>query len=347
MELVANVYVSEFTKKTLEQFGWQEGHAIPADLGQIMIDMKEKLPPSSRTDVLIDKALMTEEQVKNVVELLQKARELGDRRKREAEIDAATQNMTPTVAEAYKKLNMPAEDSGPQIIDDRQAPSVNTSADKTEKQVSTDAAAQDQNKEQDKEKEKETAETGGVAAADATQTVVYCPRCGWDLRQKFEIVPSDADKEDFLATLLGNSRFKKQYDLFGGKIKVMFRSLLAEENKLIYRQLVLDQQNNKVATEAEWFTQMMDYRLACSLETIIDKSGKAVAVVPTLDEMKFTPDKEQPLMTALPQQLELINHTLAQEATRRIVGLHLRQFQRLVESLEAMALEPSFWNGIE
>ena len=26
MELVENVYVSDFTKKTLEQFGWQEGN---------------------------------------------------------------------------------------------------------------------------------------------------------------------------------------------------------------------------------------------------------------------------------------------------------------------------------
>jgi len=27
--------------------------------------------------------------------------------------------------------------------------------------------------------------------------------------------------------------------------------------------------------------------------------------------------------------------------------MHLRQFQRLVEALEAMALEPNFWTGIE
>jgi hypothetical protein len=110
---------------------------------------------------------------------------------------------------------------------------------------------------------------------------------------------------------------------------------------------VLDQQKNKVATEAEWFVQMMDYRLACSLETIGDNKGKIISIVPTLEEMPAESNKDEPLATPLPKQLELINKTLAQEATRRIVGTHLRQFQRLVEGLEAMALEPSFWSGIE
>jgi hypothetical protein len=168
------------------------------------------------------------------------------------------------------------------------------------------------------------------------------------MRQKFEVQPTDRDKEDFLATLLGGTRFKKSYELFGGKIIVTFRGLLADENKLIYRQLVLDQQENKVATEAEWFVQMMDYRLACSLEDIKDKAGKVIAVVPELSEMPFTRNPEQPLETALVKQLEFVStKILAQEVTRRLVATHLRQFQRLVEALEAMALEPSFWNGIE
>jgi hypothetical protein len=38
--------------------------------------------------------------------------------------------------------------------------------------------------------------------------------------------------------------------------------------------------------------------------------------------------------------------TLKNEVTRRIVGTQFRQFQRLYETLEAMALEPNFWQGI-
>jgi hypothetical protein len=332
MELVENVYVSDFTKATLGQFDWKEGDAIPADLGQVMISMKETLPASKRTDVLIDKEVMTEEQIKQIKDMLLAARDLGRKKKREAELEEKTQNMAPDVAAVYKQL----ESADPVIVNDL-VDDVEPAPAPAPAQTEEAPAQQD------------AAEPAAAAAETVGQDlpVAYCPRCGWDMRMKFEAVPTDRDKEDFLATLLGGARFKKTYALFGGRIVVTFRSLLAEENKLIYRQLVLDQQENRVATEAEWFVQMMDYRLACALESIADKNGKIIAQVPTLDEMAFTPDKDKPLGTPLPQQLALIEKNLAQEATRRLVGTHLRQFQRLVEGLEAMALEPNFWNGIE
>lgn len=334
MELVENVYVSDFTKKTLEQFGWKTGDAIPADLGTLMIKMKETLPTSKRDDVLVDKDVMTPEQVEQVTGLLRDAKELGRKKKQEAELDEKTKNMAPSVSEVYKQIVNSGENEGPQIIDDREAV-----AESQKQETKTEPV-----EEKKTEEEKPSAET----TAEFKPTVIaYCPRCGWDMRQKFDIVPTDRDKEDFIATLLGCSRFKKKYEMFGGKIIVTFRSLLAEENKLIYRQLVLDQQINKVATEAEWFTQMMDYRLACSLETIADKKGKVIASIPLLEEMSWENTKDEPLATPLPKQLELVNQHLAQEATRRLVGTHLRQFQRLLEGLEAMALEPNFWNGIE
>lgn len=336
MELVENVYVSEFTKKTLEQFGWQEGHAIPADLGQFLLDLREKLPAAKKVDVLIDSDVMLPEQIEQVKGMLAEARELGEKRKKAAELDEQTKTMDPSVADAYKQIV--SGDNAVEIVDDRaETQAKNEEKIETTRQEPAAAVKEDATAAVTEEKEEKP----------EAPIIIYCPRCGWDIRQKFDAIPTQRDKEDFLATLLGGSRFTKKYELFGGRVWVVFRSLLAEENKLIYRQLVLDQRENRVATEAEWFTQMMDYRLACSLETIGDNKGKVAVSVPTLDEMAFTPNKDQPLETALPQQLNLVNKSLAQEATRRIVGMHLRQFQRLVEGLEAMALEPSFWNGIE
>lgn len=334
MELVENVYVSDFTKKTLEQFGWKTGDAIPADLGTLMIKMKETLPASKRDDVLVDKDVMTPEQVEQVTGLLREAKELGRKKKQEIELEEKTKNMAPSVSEVYKQIVTSGENDGPQIIDDREAVA--------------DAQKQEAKPEPVADVKPEETKPANEPIPEFKPTVVaYCPRCGWDMRQKFEVTPTDRDKEDFIATLLGSSRFKKKYELFGGKVIVTFRSLLAEENKLIYRQLVLDQQVNKVATEAEWFVQMMDYRLACSLETIADSKGKVIASIPLLEEMSWDGKKDEPLATPLPKQLELVNKHLAQEATRRLVGTHLRQFQRLLEALEAMALEPNFWNGIE
>jgi hypothetical protein len=335
MELVENVYVSDFTKKTLEQFGWKTGDAIPAELGQLLLQMKESCGQSKRDDVLIDKDAMTADQVDKVSALLKEARDLGRKKQREAELNEQTKNMAPSVSEVYKQIAEASD--GPQIVDDREQVAAETSAATAEESKETVPA--------DSAEEKN--EEPSIAPEYQPNVVAYCPRCGWDMRQKFEINPTDRDKEDFIATLLGGARFKKNYELFGGKVTITFRSLLAEENKLIYRQLVLDQQKNKVATEAEWFVQMMDYRLACSLETIADRKGKVIAAIPAMEEMTWEGNSDEPLATPLPKQLDLVNKHLAQEATRRLVGTHLRQFQRLLEGLEAMALEPSFWNGIE
>jgi hypothetical protein len=171
----------------------------------------------------------------------------------------------------------------------------------------------------------------------------FCPRCGWDMRQRFEIVPTDRDKEDFVASLLGGTRFKRDYALLGGKLVISFQTILADDNKMIHRQLILDQEAKKIVTEAEWFVALMEYRLALSLEYTADAQGKPIAIVPALGDLP-PKEGESPLSTLSGYVNQKI---LAHEVTRRLVGQHLRQFQRLVEALEAMALEPSFWNGIE
>jgi hypothetical protein len=321
MEIVEDMYASDFTKKTLEQFGWKDGDAIPAELGQLMLSMKETLPASTRIDVLIDKEKMTPEQVEKVTAMLKAAKAFAKAKKERQELDAQTATMAPGVAEAYTQF---VEES-PQIIDDRDEATTAVPATPPPSAENAPVPA------------------ASTPASDLLPVTTFCPRCGGDMRAKFDVVPTDRDKEDFLATLLGGTRFKKKYELFGGRVVVTFRSVLAEENKLIYRQLVQDQQNGTVNTEAEWFVQLMDYRLACALDTIADKNGKILSAVPELDMSASTKDK-----TGLAEQLHTINtNILAQEATRRLVGLHLRQFQRLIEAIEAMAVEPSFWNGIE
>lgn len=332
MELVETPFVSDFTKKTLAQFGWETGDAIPAELGAVMLKMKETLPPTDNTDVLIAKDALSAAQVAEIQNMLAQAKEVAAKRAKKAAHDEATKNFKPEVAEALEKFNKMREMRAG-IIDDRdvEPPKADTKP---------------QEKQQEKPQEKPTlsdvvAETSPAAAP---QVIAFCPRCGWDMRLKFEVKPTDKDKEDFLVALLGGVRFKKTYELFGGKMLVTFRSMLAEENKLLYRQLTLDQQQQKITTEAEWFVQMMDYRLACSLETIRDQNGKVVFDVPELAGTDFVAGSNK---THLADQLALLNSSvLAQEVTRRLVGMHLRQFQRLVEALEAVAAEPSFWTGI-
>lgn len=331
MKLAENSSLSDFTKKTLAQFGWKEGDSIPADLGELLISFRESLPPSKNVDVLVDATMLKEEQIQQVKDMLAAAKVAGKEQEKLEAIrkQTANANIDPTAQAVYEKIMTQKAE----IIDDREpaADPPPAAAEKPPEPAQTAAA--------------EPAPKMEVPPA-AERTEPFCPRCGWDMKQKFEVFPTDKDKEDFLISTLGGQRFRKTYELFGGKVRVTFRSMLAEENKAIYRQLVADQVSKKIATEAEWFVQMMDYRLACSLDEITSNTGKVVAELP---EVKLVlPLPEDDAANPLVQQLHLINKdVLAQEVTRRLVGTHLRKFQRLIEALEAMALEPSFWNGIE
>lgn len=332
MDLVDNPYISPFTKLTLEQFGWKDGDPIPVELGDKLVAMKETLPPSSRTDVLIDAAVMSPEAVVSVQEMLAEAKIVAAKKAEQHAAAPEMEKIAPHLREQYAATLQQFS-----VIDDR----AETQA--AEKPPSPPAPAA--------EAPAPAAPTeptpADMPAAPLAPILPFCPRCGWDMRQKFEVEITDRDKEDFLATMLGNSRFRKEYELMGGKLKVVFRSVLAEENKLIYRQLLLDQQEGRVSSEAEWINQLMDYRLACSLESITTSKGIPLAIIPELQAVPFEADKKRPLATALEVQLAEMNKTtLAQEVTRRLINLHLRQFQRLVEAMEAMTLEPSFWEGI-
>ena len=323
MDLVENPFVSDFTKQTLGQFGWSLGDAIPATLGELMLNIKSGLPASSRTDVLIDAAVMTPEDVTKIKDMLAAAKTAAKKKKDAAELEATTANMAPSVREAYERVA--GSSAGPEIVDDRE--SFETVTPPTEEVVE---------------------EVSTLGAVEPTFTLPFCPRCGWDMQSKFDVDITDNDKVDFLATLLGGSRFSRDYELAGGKMIVRLRSMLADENFLVQRQLLLDQNAGEILTEAEWFIRMGDYRMACSLESITDSSGKVIVANPALQDLQFKPPADKPTQTALVLALQQVNgKALAHEVTRRLVLVHLRKFQRLVEALEAMALDPSFWSGIE
>lgn len=334
MDIVAPSYISAATKKTLQQFGWVDGDPIPDTLGDLLLQMKETLPPSANTDVLVDAAIMQEGDIEKIKKLLQEAKVIKAKKDKQAEQDKIEQNMTESVREAYRKF------AATEVVDDRAAAVVDDRDQAATEPAPTPAAEVVDDR---------LADLPSETGYDAPSIIFpFCPRCGWDMKQKYDVKVTDNDKEDFLVTLLGGARFRREYEVAGGRMKIVFRSMLAEENFLVQRQLLLDQNNNEIFSEAEWFLRLAEYRMACSLEAVADSSGKLIYANPELHDLKFTPPADKPTQTALVLARQQVNtKPLAHEVTRRLIAAQLRQFQRLVEALEAMALEPSFWNGIE
>lgn len=323
-----SVNLSDGTRNTLQQFGWQEGDPIPSNLSDILADIYEKNPACKTAGLYVDIKELAEEDINKIKEALEAEKELEKERQAKAEYNAKTAGMSPQMKALYDKVSQPA--AAVEIVDDRETAVL------PEKQPEQTRA----------EPVKEKQEEPEVALMPEPAKDVFCPRCNWDMRIHYEVAPTEADKEIFMASVLGGGRMQKSYKLMGGKYEVKFRGLLAEENKQIHRQLLLEQKRDEFQSDTEWFLRFFEYRLACSVE-LIAVNEKVLALVPELSDVaeselpNKTDNKEFTPLERLRNYV--IGELLKTEVTRRLVSGKFREFQRLYEALEAMALEPNFW----
>lgn len=318
--------LSDGTRKTLQQFGWQEDDPIPAQMSEILAEIYARNPDCRTAGLYVDIKKLEEADINKIKKALEDEKVAEKERQARAEYNAKTAGMSPEMKSLYDKVSQP---QAVEIVDDR----------------ATQPAPETKPEPAEKPKEP-AAETPEVALLPEPVKEVFCPRCNWDMRQKYEVTPTDADKEIFMTCILGGVRMQKSYTIMGGKYEVKFRSLLAEENKQIHRQLLLDQRRDEFQSDTEWFLRFSEYRLACSVEVIV-ANDKILAVVPELSEVSSaelpnkTDDKELTPLERLHRYV--IGDLLKMEVTRRLVSGKFREFQRLYEALEAMALEPNFW----
>lgn len=189
---------------------------------------------------------------------------------------------------------------------------------------------------------KEVSSTGA-----APQDSGPCDHCGWDSSLTDTTKPTKQDKYDFLASVLGGTRFYKEMDLFGDNVTVVFRTLTTEEADTALQQTSYDHRDGKVPDQGEFFRVYTNYRLAMSIEKL-STPGDA-QIVPSIKDVEW----DSPLMSEDPQTplptLETWLHAnvLKSESMRRVVGMEHQRFQRLVEKMEARVDDADFWKGIE
>jgi len=172
-----------------------------------------------------------------------------------------------------------------------------------------------------------------------------CPRCMWDLKQPFTVEPTEADKQLFVAAILGAQRFIKTISVMGGNLQITYRSLLSTETDLVFRQLAYDMRQNRLTDDASYFMLLQTYRLLMSVASIQDGIGRVLVEIPPAAELGIDDLEGEP--TILRKLNNWFNENVApMESTRRIIVQHQHAFQRLVEALEVMTAEADFWTGI-
>jgi hypothetical protein len=193
--------------------------------------------------------------------------------------------------------------------------------------------------------EKKPVSDSGVFNTDA---VITCPHCGWDTRNKDLVEVTDDDKMDFVQSILGGIRFKKIYELFGGKLKVTFRTLTTAESDMAYKQLIVDAQNDvqtKILGDTSFYWRtLMAYRAIIAVEKI--ESSENIVEIPPIHEIAVDEDSYTKPNTKLSAVFDdLVEQIMPTEIIRNTISHLYTEFQSLCEKLQAMSESKDFWKA--
>lgn len=101
-----------------------------------------------------------------------------------------------------------------------------------------------------------------------------------------KIIISDEEKTSFFKAFLKNEPYTSEESLFGGELRLKFRSLTVDETKDAFNQMRIDQDSNVLTNDANYMIQLTNYRLALSLAAINDEEFS------TINKKTYKPEDE-------------------------------------------------------
>jgi len=180
-----------------------------------------------------------------------------------------------------------------------------------------------------------------------------CPQCEWPLDMPAIPEPEYGEKQAFLQSVLGQVPFTKQYDLLGGALTVVFRTLTIQEVDQIYKQAAYEFEKQPTWTRIDYFERVNRYRLYLQVVSLRSRDGKIAHEMPDgLSEEANPnasaywklPDPEDTRATAIPIIEEFfLKEVLRTEMLNRAIGTLCSKFNRLVAKLEAVIDNSDFW----
>ena len=314
-------------KTFFEQLGWKDGDPVPnlaAVVEEIQQEQTEALDSTAASDAPIvqpgetlDFEQLSDEHQERLIAAMKEAKEQSQR------LDE----------QASKLVDTPSGDGINEAI---QVASV---IDDDIEIVNTDE--EDLDDEDDEDDEKDLRGKDEAGAFDPT-----CPNCGWDTTNHEAIKVLETDKYSFMASVLGESRFYKDIELFGGAMTVRYRTLMTQEADLALEQCSNDYRDGVIEDQNSFFRKHADYRLCMGVDKIVVQ--ERTHAIPPVDEIEWDkPKAGEPRQTALPTLLNYVGlHILKNESVRRVVGMAHQKFQRLVERMEANVDNSDFWKAI-
>lgn len=199
-------------------------------------------------------------------------------------------------------------------------------------------------------------DTDAVADTGAEAYLESCPHCGWDLAQPTVVDPTHDEKMGFLHSVLGQKTFIQQYDLFGGKVVVRFRTLTTKEMDVIYNFVFKQRETGVITTIQDYWEKVNRYRLYLQLAHLSATDGSFTHTLPDSYSRETNPYATEfwqfpaydPEMGYLEQiEEKVLTEVLRTETIQRTISTYCARFNRLVSKLEVMIDSSDFWSETE
>lgn len=195
-----------------------------------------------------------------------------------------------------------------------------------------------------------------------------CVQCGWDQERPTIPEPEHQDKIAFLHAVLGQKVFSKRYAIFGGNLRLTFRTLTIREIDALYQETFRAQKAGMVTTAADYYEFLNRLRLYLQLTAMSSAQTAMQIKLPEGLNRETHPGavsywddflKEQgtyqdadPTKTDVPTLLMqvqdyVLNNVLKTEHLQRTVTHTCNKFNQLVVKLEASVDNPDFWKETE
>jgi len=187
---------------------------------------------------------------------------------------------------------------------------------------------------------------------DDTRGLSMCPNCSWNTKKMLPVV-SEEDKAAWLRALLGGKRFTKTFDMYGGKLKVTFRSRSQSEQRLI-----LDQAQSELGAyktqgapqnivTMQFNSRLLRLQMVTSLVHITGMS-REMPEIESHDAMKMyfgaTKDSEFGKVN-IAAAAEAVVTAKWQDSLYNAVFKSFIMFETLCNRLQETAVSEDFWVG--
>jgi hypothetical protein len=334
--MTQNPAIVGLVRQQLEALGWTDEDPVPTNLPQLFQTIKT----SAITQLQQDLKSAADDPV-------QKAEIVGYLQKLENDAFFRVENFPPQfVLAAQQQLFVAIQDAKDQIAAAQKLEEVES---QLPPQIQGEERAKIIDRYVNAQKESEETQQENPATSEPepdshAKGLEYCPCCSWKLADKYEVTVTDEDKQNYVAAVMGNMRFRKTYPLFNGKGSVTFRTLLTTESDAIRFYLFEQSKLGKITSDVLYLAAWVSTNTLLSLESVYYNDKPTVYASTYETYAKSHGDIHE--AAGLEEYVQNMRDLVSQDTLRTLVFAQYDNFSKLVEHLKSRANDPDFYSGI-